>query len=237
MDLDLDQAQKVLASGAGLYSMADQGAFLMIGLPRGGQSLEEVEALLLGEMEKLRKGEFSNELVEAIKANLNLNLEKSFLNNSDRANYYVDAFVNGETWGDAVKGLHRMNTVTKQDVVNVANKYLGNKNYAAVSKRQGAPKDELKIAKPAITPIVTNRDTVSAFLADLVSMKVDPVEPKFVDFQKDLKSTNLANGTQLLYTHNTTSCSTSHSFMKPAAGPTASFPMRHSSSILPGLRI
>lgn len=202
MDLDLDQAQKVLASGAGLYSMADQGAFVMIGLPRGGQSLEEVEALLLGEMEKLRKGEFSNELVEAIKANLNLNLEKSFLNNSDRANYYVDAFVNGETWGDAVEGLHRMNAVTKQDVVNVANKYLGNKNYAAVSKRQGAPKDELKIAKPAITPIVTNRDTVSAFLADLVSMKVDPVEPKFVDFQKDLKSTNLANGTQLLYTHN-----------------------------------
>ena len=100
MDLDLDQAQKVLASGAGLYSMADQGAFVMIGLPRGGQSLAEVEALLLGEMEKLRKGEFSNELVEAIKANLNLNLEKSFLNNRDRANYYVDAFVNGETWGD-----------------------------------------------------------------------------------------------------------------------------------------
>lgn len=202
MDLDLDQAQKVLASGAGMYSMADQGAFLMIGLPRAGQTLDEVEGLLLGEIEKVRKGEFSEELVEAVKANLNLELEKSFLDNNDRVGFYVDAFVNGQTWEDAVKDLSRMNAITKKDVVKVADKYFGDKNYAAVSKRQGAPKDELKIAKPAITPIVTNRDTVSAFLTDLVSMQVDPIEPKFVDFQKDLKSTVLANGTQLLYTHN-----------------------------------
>ena len=35
MEIDLDQAQKLNGSGAGMYSMADQGAFLMIGLPLG----------------------------------------------------------------------------------------------------------------------------------------------------------------------------------------------------------
>jgi len=202
MDLNLDQAQKVLASGAYLYSMADQGAFIMVGLPRGGQSLEEVEALMLEQMNKLLKGEFGDELVEAIKANFNLHLEQSFLENSDRANYYVQAFVNGEDWADAVSVLSRFKKITKDDIVAVANRYLGNNNFAAISKRQGAPKDELKIAKPAITPIVTNRDTSSVFLSRLVSMPVDPIEPKFVDFQKELRSTSLANGTQLLYTHN-----------------------------------
>ncbi len=202
MDLNLDQAQKVLASGAYLYSMADQGGFIMVGLPRGGQTLDEVEVLLLDELAKVRNGEFSEALVDAVKANMLLQLEKSFLDNSDRANYYVEAFVNGQSWADAVKELDRIKGVTKADVVAMANKYLGARNYAAIAKRQGAPKDELKISKPAITPIVTNRDTASTFLTQLVGMQVEPIEPKFVDFQKELRSTTLANGTQLLYTHN-----------------------------------
>jgi len=201
-DLNLDQAQKLLGSGAYLYSMADQGAFMMVGLPRGGQSLCEVEGLLLGELDKVLKGEFSDELLEAVKANLYLQLEKSFLYNDSRTDFYVDAFVNGEPWADAVNDFHRIGKVTKDDIVKIANKYIGMNNYAAISKRQGAPKDELKIAKPAITPIVTNRDTTSAFLREVVSKQVDPIEPRFVDFRKELRSARLENGSQLLYTHN-----------------------------------
>lgn len=202
MDLNLTQAQKVLAVGAGLYSMADQGAFLLIGLPRAGQSLAEVETLMLGELVKLRNGDFSDKLLAAVKANYDLQMEKSFLSNNDRVSYFVDAFVNGQDWTDAVKDFSRVKNVTKADIVRVANKYLGAQNYVAINKLQGAPKDELKISKPAITPIVTNRDTTSAFLRNLVGMNVNPIEPKFVDFRKELTSTQMKNGTQVLYTHN-----------------------------------
>lgn len=202
MDLNLTQAQKVLAVGVGLYSMADQGAFLLIGLPRAGQSLAEVETLMLGELGKLRNGDFSDKLLAAVKANYDLQMEKSFLSNNDRVSYFVDAFVNGQDWTDAVKDFSRVKNVTKADIVRVANKYLGAQNYVAINKLQGAPKDELKISKPAITPIVTNRDTTSAFLRNLVGMNVNPIEPKFVDFRKELTSTQMKNGTQVLYTHN-----------------------------------
>lgn len=202
MDLNLTQAQKVLAVGAGLYSMADQGAFLLIGLPRAGQSLAEVETLMLGELGKLRNGDFSDKLLAAVKANYDLQMEKSFLSNNDRVSYFVDAFVNGQDWTDAVKDFSRVKNVTKADIVRVANKYLGAQNYVAINKLQGAPKDELKISKPAITPIVTNRDTTSAFLRNLVGMNVNPIEPKFVDFRRELTSTQMKNGTQVLYTHN-----------------------------------
>lgn len=202
MDLNLPQAQKVLAVGAGLYSMADQGAFLLIGLPRAGQSLAEVETLMLGELGKLRNGDFSDKLLAAVKANYDLQMEKSFLSNNDRVSYFVDAFVNGQDWTDAVKDFSRVKNVTKADIVRVANKYLGAQNYVAINKLQGAPKDELKISKPAITPIVTNRDTTSAFLRNLVGMNVNPIEPKFVDFRRELTSTQMKNGTQVLYTHN-----------------------------------
>ena len=202
MDLDLDQAQKLNGSGAGMYSMADQGAFLMIGLPRSGQSLQDVEKLLLGEVKKLQKGEFSDELLKAVVTNMELDVEKSLLDNSSRANYYVDAFVNGQPWAEAVKELDAVKKITKADVVAMANKYLGDNNYVAIEKRQGAPKDELKISKPAITPIVTNRDTASVFLTDFVALGSEPIEPKFVDFQKELTSARLPNGVELLYTRN-----------------------------------
>lgn len=202
LDLDINQAQRLNGAGAGMYDMADQGAFMIIGVPRAGQSLREAEELLLAEVAKLRGGEFSAALIDAIRANLELDLQKSFLENSSRAGFFTDAFVNGQTWAEAVAELESLKKITKADVVAAANKYLGANNYVAIDKRQGAPKDELKIAKPAITPIVTNRDTTSTFLRDLLARNVLPIEPQFVDYAKDLQFATLPNGVQLLYTHN-----------------------------------
>ncbi len=202
MDLNLNQAQKVLSSGAYIYDMADQGAFILSGRPLEGQTLEEVTDLMLSEVDKVKKGEFSDELLAAIKANDRLEFEQAMLENSNRAQMFIDAFINGESWEQWVADRERLKNITKSDIVRVANKYLGEKNYASVAKRQGTPRDELKIAKPGLTPIVTNRDTASVFLNELVNTKVEPIEPQFVNFQKDLTSLELANGTQLLYTRN-----------------------------------
>ncbi len=202
MDLDLNQAQKVLSASSFVYDMADQGAFIMSGRPREGQTLAEVEALMLAELDKVRKGEFSEQLLEAIKANDLLLFEKAMMQNTNRAQMFVNTFVNGEPWADWVKSLERRRNITKDELVAVANKYLGASNYAAISKRQGTPRDEIKISKPAITPIVTNRDTASRFLTQVVGTPVQPIDPVFVDYKKDLRSVILANGTQLLYTHN-----------------------------------
>lgn len=202
IDLELNQAQKLLGGGAGLYDMSDQGAFVMMGNPLEGQSLREVERLLLEQLDRVRRGDFSEDLLEAVKANDQLNFENAMLRNTNRAQMYMNTFVNGEPWADWVASLERRKKVTKDELVAVANKYLGANNYVAVDKRQGAARDELKIAKPPITPIVTNRDTASAFLTALVNKHVEPIEPKFVDFKTELRKAELSNGTELFYTHN-----------------------------------
>lgn len=202
IDLNLNQAQKVLGAGAGLNSMTDHSVFVMSGRPREGQTLAEVETLLLGELDKVRRGDFSNELFEAVKTNEKLGLEQAVLSNSNRVNYYEAAFIQGQPWAEAVADLDRLDKITKADLVRVANKYLGSQNYAAIAKRQGQPKDELKIAKAKLTPLMTNRDTSSTFLRDIVSRHTTPIEPKFVDFAKELRTTSLANGCELFYTHN-----------------------------------
>ena len=58
--------------------------------------------------------------------------------------------------------------------------------YVTVYKRQGVDSTQKKIDKPAITPIPANRDQMSQFVKDVQNSQVEPIQPKFVDFKKDM---------------------------------------------------
>lgn len=202
LDVDIELPQLMLSSGAGMYDLADQGAFLMIGNPKPGQTLDEVRELLIKEMAKLRAGEFSESLIQAIINNEKLSQQRALESNSGRANMYVNAFVDGQDWNETVARLNNLDKVTKEDVVRVANKYFGPDNYVAIYKRQGDDPNELKIAKPSLTPIATNRDAASDFLTEIRNSKVEPIEPVFLDFSKDITKLKAKNGVEVLYTPN-----------------------------------
>lgn len=202
LDVDIELPQLMLSSGAGMYDLADQGAFLMIGNPKPGQTLDEVRELLIKEMAKLRAGEFSESLIQAIINNEKLSQQRALESNSGRANMYVNAFVDGQDWNETVARLNNLDKVTKEDVVRVANKYFGPDNYVAIYKRQGDDPNELKIAKPSLTPIATNRDAASDLLTEIRNSKVEPIEPVFLDFSKDITKLKAKNGVEVLYTPN-----------------------------------
>lgn len=206
MDINLNNSQKMLGAGSGTYSMADGGAFLFIGMPNPGQTLDDVRALLLEQADVLRKGEFDESLIKAIVNNLKLELQQQFESNRGRANMYVNAFVNGEDWADKVADLARLDKITKDDVVRVANKYLRPDGYAAIYKRQGEDTTVVKMPKPELTPIATNRDKSSAFLRELqaAAAAVEPIEPVFLDFDKDITILKAKNDIPVIYTRNTT---------------------------------
>lgn len=202
LDVDINLPQLTLGTGAGMYGLSDQGAFLMIGYPKPGQTLDDVRSLLTAEMAKLRAGDFSESLIQAIVNNEKLAQQRAFESNDRRADMYVDAFVAGQDWSDVVSRMNNLDKITKEDVVRVANKYFGPDNYVALYKRQGDDPNELKIAKPSLTPIATNRDATSDFLTEIRNTKVEPIEPVFVDYDKDLTKLTANNGVQVLYTPN-----------------------------------
>ena len=202
MDLDLIQQQKVLAAQAMAYGRTDYSEFMLAGYPKQGQTLEEVRDLLLGSVAKLRSGDFDEGLISATVSNFKLSQMRSMERNSSRAMSMVNSFVAGHSWKDDVKQLDRFGKLTKQDVVDWANEYLGENSYALVYKRVGPnPKNE-KIEAPEITPIVTNRDKQSDFLTALQESEVKPIDPVFVDYDKDMSVFNLQSGIEVLYKHN-----------------------------------
>jgi predicted Zn-dependent peptidase len=202
IDLDLNQQQKVLAAESQAYTRTDYGEFLLDGYPKQGQTLEEVRDLLLACVAKLRSGDFDEELVKASVANFKLRQMRSMERNSSRAMSMVNSFIAGHDWKDDVKQLDRFSKVTKQDIVDWANEYLGENSYVVAYKRVGPNPRNEKIDAPEITPIVTNRDKQSDFLTALQQSEVKPIEPVFVDYSKDMSVFTLPSGIEVLYKHN-----------------------------------
>ncbi|MDR2802359.1 MAG: insulinase family protein [Prevotellaceae bacterium] len=201
LDLNVNQKQRVLGAGSGVYDMADYQAYVLMGRPKQGQTLEEVKDILLEQIELLKKGEFEDWLIEATINNFKLNEIQENLSNLSRVRQLMDAFVNKTPWANVVGKLDRQSKITKQQIVDFANAHFGD-NYTVVYKRQGEDPDIKKIDKPAITPIAANRDDESEYLKEIKAINVTPIEPVFLDYEKDLQQTTL-KGLPVLYKQNT----------------------------------
>lgn len=203
IDVDLNQQQKTLSTYGYVQAMTDHSALMLNGRPKAEQTLEQVKDLLLAEVEKLKKGDFNESILQATINNYKLNELYQLEYNTARANMFVNSFVHGVKWEDQVRFLDRMSKITKADIIALANKYLAN-NYAVIYKRQGQDPNEKKMEKPAITPIVMNRDAVSPFLKTIQQSDVTPIEPVFLDFEKDLTQLKTQSGIPVLYKKNVT---------------------------------
>ena len=202
IDLDLNQQQKVLAAGSQIYDRVDYSDFLIQGYPKEGQTLDQVKDLILAEVAKLCAGDFDESLISAAVANIKLTQMRQLESNSSRAMRMVNSFIEHTDWASQVTLLDRLAKVTKADVVEWANKYLSENSYVLVYKHQGVNPKNNKIVAPAITPIATNRDKQSAFLKEISGIQVPPIEPVFVDYQKDLSKSEFKKGIEMLYKQN-----------------------------------
>lgn len=201
MDINLSQKMKYLGGEAFAMSLAEYGLMGISASPKEGQSLDEIKKLVLGEVENLKKGNFPDELLPAVINNMKLEYYHALEKNQDVADQFVDAFIKGREWQTVVGRLDRISKMTKAQIVAFANKYLNN-NYALVYKRQGEDTTQKKIDKPQITPIPSNRDLQSDFVKEIIASKTTPIEPRFVDFNKDLVKTKTKKGLPVLYVPN-----------------------------------
>jgi predicted Zn-dependent peptidase len=185
IDLNLNQQQKVLGAASYASGMTDYSFLMLQARPKGGQTLEQVKDLLLEQIGKLKAGDFDGNMLKATINNFKLTQMRLLEDNGARADMFVESFIHGTKWEDEVTALERMSKITKQDIVAFANAFLKD-NYVVLYKKQGKDPNEKKIDKPSITPIVMNRDATSPYLFEIQQTPVQPIEPVFIDFTKDL---------------------------------------------------
>ena len=198
IDLNLNQKQLVQNASSFTNFDNDYGFHLLYGMPKADQTLDEVRELLLGQLEKIKKGEFEDWLLEAVVNDLRLSQVREYENASSTAYAYLDAFVGFQDWKSRLKMLDEMKTITKQEVVAFANNVYGD-NYVEVHKIKGEDTTITKVENPGITPIELNRGKESNFLKAFNKIESEELKPQFVDYKEAIKETKTANGIQVSY--------------------------------------
>ncbi len=189
IDLNLVKKQQLLGAYAFPYILKDYGMLLLMGLPTEGQNLDQVKDLLLREINKLKKGDFSDDLITSIINNEKKHALEANESYADRASELMDNFTSDVDWLKKVEYINRLNKITKKDIMAFANKYL-NDNYVAVYKRQGEDKSVVKVEKPTITPVTVNRDAQSDFLVKIAAMPENKIQPVWLDYRRDIDQRN-----------------------------------------------
>ena len=202
IDLNVMQDQKVLDVSIYPYNRSDWGLMLAEVQPKEGQSLQEAAEIVQQQVYRLATGDFPEQLFSAAKANYRLSMMNSLENNRSRVGLMMNTFVDGRSWQSEVEKIKLTQAMTKDDIVAWAKQNLVPETFAIVYKHTGPDPDVKRISAPRITPIVTNRDKQSAFLQEIAATGVAPIEPVFVDFEKDMVVDDF-EGMELLYKQNT----------------------------------
>ena len=105
IDLNLVQPMKIMGAYAGYQGLHDYGSFNLIAIPVKGQKLEDTRALLLDQMERLKKGEFDDNLLASVINNYKVQQYRALESNDSRADMFVNAFINDQKWEDVVTSL------------------------------------------------------------------------------------------------------------------------------------
>lgn len=172
-------------------SLEDHGANIIMYVPKLiGQSHEEAEEYIFASLNKLKNGEFSDDLFEAIRTNMLKEREQELESLGSLANLFLELEMRGMTYDEYLAETERINSITKEEIVKIANKYFG-KDYLDIRSKMGFPEKD-KVDKPNWKAIeAKNTDAKSEFAKMIEAEEVPEVTPQVIEFGKDVEITKV----------------------------------------------
>jgi len=193
---------KVLSTIALNESLNEAGILGVLIIPKLlFQSYGKAEKLAWEAINKVKNGEFSDEDFQSLKLEQKREYASNLEDISSRAQVMMRIFSQKMSWEDYIDNVARIDQLTKEDIVAIAQKYFGD-DYLYVTKKTGKyPKEHLP--KPAYDPIEPkNREASSEYAKQLEKMPVKKVEPRFINFNTDAETIPLSSLATLYVTPN-----------------------------------
>jgi len=187
IDLNLNQSQMVRDGYSSVWGLNDYAIHFLGASPREGQSLSEVQKLLLDQVEAMKQGEFFGEQdIDAVINNMEISQVKRYESNSGRVYHMLSSFVEKAKWIEKVGFFQELRKITKEEIVAFANaNYSGN---CVIGKKLTGEKDQVsKVMKPPITAVEVNREASSPFLDEIKNRPNSKISPLFLDYSRDIQ--------------------------------------------------
>ena len=182
-------------------SLEEHGALIFLYVPKlVGQSHEKAEAIIFNAIDKIKAGDFSEDLLEAAKTSI-LKERVQTLEGIDNLSYVLmDLESKGITLEEYLAETEKIKNITKEDIIAVTNKYFTD-NRTIVRSSMGFPEKD-KVEKPNWKAVeVKNTEMKSEFAKQIESQVVEEVKPQIIEFGKDVKIEK-ANDAFMMYSSN-----------------------------------
>ena len=200
INLNLNQRQRVRQAGSYPSLNNDYGAQYLWGIPKEGQSLKEVEALLTEQIELVKRGNFEDWIIPAIITDFEKRYKQKLEGNGPRVKLMRESFISRTEWKKAVKKLDRVRKIRKKHVVKVARNYF--KGAYVAGYRIDSDPEIPKIHKPELDMIEIDASRQSAFYSHILDLPHDEINPVYVVPSRDYKVKKVRDGVKLYSAHN-----------------------------------
>ncbi|MES2411146.1 MAG: insulinase family protein, partial [Bacteroidota bacterium] len=171
-----------------------------------GQTLDEGKNLLLTQIEKVKKGEFDEWMLQAIVNNRKLDIMKAYESADGLATSIYRNYTQSISWEKNLSEINELSKITKADIVKFANEFFKD-NYVIIYKRKGVNDKLVRVSNPKITPVQLNRDSQSEFYKDFSKLTSTDSAPVFVDFNKEIQTKKVKNTNISFIKNNTNNAS------------------------------
>ena len=181
---------------------AELGGYYIIFVPKIiGQSISAAETLVDNQIEKLKVGSFTDKLLEGVKTELRIDYQTNLEDMRWRTYAIMDAFLYGIPWEKYLSAPDAIDRITKDEIVETANRYFGEGRLVLHSK-MGFPK-KTKLEKPPYSAVEASSSEKSSAYADRIEkMPVLELAPRFLDFKVDVDKTTIAPGVETFVSAN-----------------------------------
>ena len=200
INLNLVNQQKVRGAGCFPINYNDYGAHYLMGSPKDGQSLEDVEKLLIDQIEQVKSGNFEDWILPAVINDFKKRQKEDLESNAKRVELMRDSFLAFVDWQKMDSQIDELEKVSKDDIIRVANQYYG-KDYV-VGFRIDAQHDLPSIEKPLIDPLKIDPDKESEFMRKVGEIPFQAFTPKFIEAEKDYQTVEVTKGVRLIHANN-----------------------------------
>ena len=181
--------RKMLGAEPMLFSLEDGGMNAILYIPKLlGQKHTEAEALVLACIDSLRNGNFSDDLLEIAKMDYVVMQQQMLEDIHSIANLFTTLESTGQTYEQWLAEQEKIRSMSKEDVMKIANKYF-NDDYLALRSSMGFPAKD-RVEKPNWKSLEShNANAKSAFATRINAIPAADTKAQVIDLNRDVVTT------------------------------------------------
>ena len=184
-------------------SLQEAGGNVILYIPNLlGQKHEAAEQVIWDCLDSIRQGNFSDELLEAIRTTHLVEKKRQLEDFDGLSQLFLSLEMEGITYEQWEADNERWQYLTREDIIEVANRYFNRDHCTLVRSKMGFPGHAAAVKPDWEHLEAHNKDAHSAFAQRIAATQPDPIQPRPVNFGSDVVISDVTPTCQLYSTAN-----------------------------------